>query len=176
MEKDDSLEIRTLGERDAQSYFGLRLEALEQDPESFAESADEFRKTTPARVAEWLRSCSAENFIIGAFAQGQLVGMAGFYRSKGEKTRHKGHIWGVYVKQGWRRKGIAKDLLKRVIGRAQALDGLQQVSLGVAIAATAAKKLYESLGFEVYGREPGAIRVNDDYVDEELMVLRVREK
>jgi ribosomal protein S18 acetylase RimI-like enzyme len=176
MEKDDSLEIRTLGEGDAQSYFGLRLEALEQEPGSFAESADEFRKTTPARVAEWLRSSPDDNFIIAAFADDQLIGMAGFYRSRGDKTGHRGHVWGVYVNSNWRRQGVARNLLNQLLRRARSLPGLLQVSLAVGTEQTAARALYESLGFQVYGRDPRAIRVGDDYIDEDLMALRLDQK
>jgi ribosomal protein S18 acetylase RimI-like enzyme len=46
--------------------------------------------------------------------------------------------------------------------------------LAVAVGQDSAKQLYESLGFEVYGREPRAIKLGDRYVDEELMVLRRR--
>lgn len=33
------------------------------------------------------------------------------------------------------------------------------------------KKLYKSLGFEVYGTEPRALKDNVQYFDEDLMVL-----
>jgi len=46
--------------------------------------------------------------------------------------------------------------------------------LAVAVGQNPAKKVYESLGFEVYGREPHAIKLDKTYVDEDLMVLRLR--
>jgi RimJ/RimL family protein N-acetyltransferase len=51
------------------------------------------------------------------------------------------------------------------------LPGLEQVALAVSRQNVGAKALYESLGFEVYGCEKRALKVGDEYVDEELMVL-----
>jgi ribosomal protein S18 acetylase RimI-like enzyme len=117
------------------------------------------------------------NFVLGAIAEDRLVGMAGFYQEEGPKTRHKGHIWGVYVTEGWRGKGIARVLLSELIERARAKPELEHLYLAVAAGQNPAKRLYESLGFEVYGREPRAIKMDDTYVDEDLMVLHLpREK
>jgi hypothetical protein len=43
----------------------------------------------------------------------------------------------------------------------------------VAVAQSAAKHLYASLGFVVYGCETRSLKVGGDYVDEELMVLQL---
>jgi hypothetical protein len=39
---------------------------------------------------------------------------------------------------------------------------------------SAAKKLYASFGFEVFGREPNSVRVAGETHDEEHLVLRLR--
>jgi len=44
------VEVRPLTDRDAAAYWNLRLEALEQEPASFAESAEEHRATPIACV------------------------------------------------------------------------------------------------------------------------------
>jgi len=38
----------------------------------------------------------------------------------------------------------------------------------------AARRLYESLGFKAFGREPRALLVNGKYVDEDYYVLLLR--
>jgi hypothetical protein len=37
-----------------------------------------------------------------------------------------------------------------------------------------ARQLYETVGFVVYGREPRALKVGDQYYDEDFMVLDLR--
>jgi len=38
----------------------------------------------------------------------------------------------------------------------------------------AAMRLYHSLGFVAYGTEPCALKLGDQYLDEDLMILRLR--
>ena len=169
------VEIRRLTEDDAQDFYTLRLEALEREPNAFGQSPEEHRAMTVETIARRLGAGSGDrSFVLGAIANDRLVGIAGFYQEEGAKSRHKGRIWGVYVTEAWRGKGIARVLLSEVIERARAKPELEQLSLAVAAGQHSAKHLYESLGFEVYGREPRAIKFGNDYIDEELMVLRPR--
>ena len=62
-------------------------------------------------------------------------------------------------------------MLGELIGLVQILPGMEQVALAVSSQNAGAKGLYESLGFEVYGCERRALKIGDEYVDEELMVL-----
>jgi ribosomal protein S18 acetylase RimI-like enzyme len=100
--------------------------------------------------------------------------MAGFFQDEGAKSRHKGRIWGVYVTERWRGKGVARVLLSEVIERVRAKPEVEQVLLAVATGQDAAKQLYQALGFEVYGREPRAIKLGSTYADEDLMVLHLK--
>jgi ribosomal protein S18 acetylase RimI-like enzyme len=171
----EQIEIKRLTRDDAPSFYSLRLEALEREPEAFSSSPQEHRAMTPDAIAKRLGSDSEDrSFVLGASYEDRLVGMAGFFQEEGPKTRHKGRIWGVYVTQDWRRKGVARVLLSEIIRRAQARPELEQITLSVASSQTPAKQLYEALGFEVYGREARAIKNGDTYVDEDLMMLRLR--
>lgn len=171
----EQIEIRRLTAEDAHAYYGLRLEALEREPLAFSESVDEHHAITVESIAQRLGSNqeSAESFVLGAFTDDLFVGMAGFARFTGPKKQHKALIWGVYVKPEWRRKGIAQVLLSEIVDRAKAISGVEQILLSVATEATAAKKLYQSVGFEAYGCEPHTLKVGNRYVNEDLMILRL---
>lgn len=112
--------------------------------------------------------------MLGAFADSQLVGIASLLRNQGAKSRHKGLIVGVYVKEGWRAKGVGRALLTKLLDIARSQPGLERVTLTVGTSQAAAKRLYLSLGFEVYGLERRALKVGENYFDQELMVLPLK--
>lgn len=167
------MEIRALTCADAELYWKIRLEALETEPLAFTESAAEHRTKSVESAAVRLGSGHDENFVMGALVDGQLVGMTGFFRRVEEKTRHRGGVWGVYVKPDFRRQGIAHSLMSAVISRARTQVGLEQITLAVSTEKAAGKALYASLGFKPCQVEPHALKVGDKYVDEEWMMLRL---
>ena len=165
------MDLRLLTADDAYAFWQLRLEALRNDPASFADSTDEHLKTTVETTRERLsKNDPGSNFIVGVFEHGQMIGTAGFFRRPNNKERHKGHIWGVYVLPESRGKGVGSALMKEIVRRARELDGLEQITL-VASANLPAQRLYKALGFESYGIEPHSLKIGHEYVDDVLMVL-----
>lgn len=164
------MDIRVLTEEDVEAFFALRLEGLRHDPLAFGRSAQEWLARPLDSVRAQLKPRES-SFTLGAFIQDELAGIMGLVRNEGEKERHKAWVYGVYVTPKARGKGIAKALLLELLSRARKLEGLEQISLAVGAGQLAARQLYRSQGFEVWGYEKHALKVGQQYVDEEHMVL-----
>ena len=162
------LEIRALGEYDTEDFQHLRLRALKEFPDAFGLSSE----TVATRLRRAVES--QDDFTLGAYRDGELVGMVGFYRdSGGGKMRHKGHVWGMYVTSKRQGQGVGRSLMRELLARAALLPGLEQVHLAVVTRMGPARGLYESLGFETYGVEPNSLIIDGERLDEAHMVYLV---
>src|SRR5215472_15159843 len=128
--EEDHMQVRILNEKDAEAFWKIRLRALQENPESFGASYEEILERGIAGTAQGLgrREGAPENVTFGAFDEnGQLVGLAVFRREEEAKKRHKGVIWGMYVPNELRGKGIGKALLQAAIAYAKTLPDLEQI-------------------------------------------------
>ena len=165
--------IRLLDKKDTKQYTTCRLVALKTAPEAFGSDYE----TTSQKSAEFFEqraSFEPENFMVGAFDAGKLIGTVGYYSEQFKNGRHRGNIVGVFLYPTYRGKGIAQKMFALVIDQVEkTLPHIKQIHLGVATSNTPAVKLYASFGFERYGTEPRSLYVNGDYIDEYLMVRKL---
>jgi ribosomal protein S18 acetylase RimI-like enzyme len=168
--------IRVLTESDAREAYELRLRALRKSPEAFGSTYDETVERGVDSYRQRLSQPHTETFTLGAYSSsGTLVGMVAFFRDTGEKDRHKGYIVSMYVDPESRGQGVGRALVGEAIVRARQVPDVVQLQLAVVTSNVAARHLYLSLGFVVYGLEPRALKLEDQYWDEELMILRLDE-
>lgn len=157
------IEVKRLGPADAQIYQEIRLEALARHPDAFGSSYEEAVRDHAETIASSLERLA----VFGAFDSGTLVGKVGFSVRAHDKLSHKGAIFGMYVKEGARRRGIGSRLLDAVLDYAR--RHVEAVQLTVVTTNTPAVAFYERHGFVQYGLERRAIKLGESYIDEALM-------
>lgn len=165
------MEIRVLTERDVSPFRQLRQKALAESPEAYLAHLLEEKVLSPgefaAKAFSWDKPPT--RFIVGAFLDGKLVGTCGFKRFPGQNVLHKGELWAVYVAPSGRGQGLGKALLTRTIQEARALPGLERIN--VYVSGQEAKAFYRRFGFESFGLEHKAKKVDGRYVEMEYMAL-----
>ncbi|AIQ44336.1 GNAT family N-acetyltransferase [Paenibacillus sp. FSL R7-0297] len=163
--------LRMLTSVDAEVYRELRLQSLRLHPEAYLSSYESEKKLSIVTTRIRLEP-SENNFTLGAFdGEEKLVGIVTFFRESRPKIDHKANIYSVYVDSDVRKQGVGRRLMVELIARARQLPGLEILNLTVTSNNVAAKRLYESLGFICYGTEPKAMKLGDEYLDEDLMIL-----
>jgi ribosomal protein S18 acetylase RimI-like enzyme len=99
--------------------------------------------------------------------------MVGVFKAAKLKQRHKAMIWGMYVQPRYRRGGVGRALLSAAIEQARTWS-VDQLQLSVTDSGTAAKHLYETAGFRIWGTEPRALHWNGRFVTEHHLTLDLR--
>jgi ribosomal protein S18 acetylase RimI-like enzyme len=96
-----------------------------------------------------------------------LVGVASFAVQQGQKTGHKGTLWGMYVRPAARQAGVGRRLVEAVCDFARQRVELMQLS--VVRDNEQARRLYARSGFLEYGVEKNSLKQGGHYYDEILM-------
>jgi ribosomal protein S18 acetylase RimI-like enzyme len=163
--------IRQLTVDDAAALKPFRLQSLRDQPDAYHSTADEWE--LPLERYETLirdNPVFAAIDVAGAIVGVAILGITG--RTK-LQIRHKCEIWSVYVAPSQRGSGIARALLLTCIAEAQ-LRGYEAIVLTASTHLTHVVKLYQTLGFVIYGTERGEVKMADGrYLDNHHMEMRL---
>ena len=166
------MKIIELTQAEAASYKTFFLCGLTEHADCFRISPrDEVHEPFPTRG-------QPDSFTLAATSDsGQWMGVVSFQREglTREKLRHKGLLFRMYVSQEHGGKGVGQYLVQEVIARAEQLSDLEQINLTVIASNQRAKSLYSRLGFVTFSVEKNAIKFENQYLDEEQMVLRLKD-
>jgi len=147
-------------------YRDLRLEGLTRNPEAFSSSV----KDEAEKPLSWFENRLENSLVFGAHSEeGTLDAVAGLLFPEGTNISHKAKLTGVYLRPEIRGTGLARLLVKYVIEQAKNI--VEQVLLTVVASNAPAVNLYKGIGFEEYGLEKNALKINGEYHDEVLMIM-----
>jgi len=164
------MEIRRLTPADAAAYQTLRLKGLREEPTAFASSYEEEQAYPLSKYEGWL-AAPPDRGAFGAFDGDELVGIVTIGRESHRHLAHKALIMGMYVRGDRQGRGIGRALLQATLDLARSVAEIRQVNIIANAGNGPAQKLYESLGFRAYGREPRSMRIHGEWHDEVLMSL-----
>ena len=168
--------ISLLSPEHASAYRALRLRCLTDHPEAFTSDAEEahtqpldwsVKRLTP-------QPDQPHDFFLGAWVQGELVGMVGLQGRYRTKERHNATVLGMYVAPEHSNQGLGGLLFAALLQQARQLPDLEQLDLTVTQGNATAQALYAGHGFTVFGVHPNAIRVNQQSFAKVLMHLDLR--
>jgi ribosomal protein S18 acetylase RimI-like enzyme len=161
-----SFTVRPLAFSDFPAIRTLRLEALAAHPSAYGASyEDESREPLESYYKR------LENLIyVGGYQGDNLRAIAALLPTPAEKSAHIARLISVYVAPDARGTGLSKTLIQSLIDIARE-RGFEQITLNVEATNDPARRLYEKLGFIVYGRHARSIKIDGRYYDEFHMCL-----
>lgn len=164
------MKIRQLtASTDIKVFREIRIESTKEAPESFRATEEEVRAKPVETFRNQLTIREGEPVFIGAFEESTLVGVAALFFEASQKLSHKATVGSVFVTPPSREKGIGRALMAELLRLAKEDKKLKQLNLTVSATNNTAVKLYESLGFSIFGTEPNAAFVNGNGYDEHHM-------
>ena len=150
----------------------IRLEALRSEPTAFSSSYEE---TLAWSDEDWRRRLENDHRLhLLARAGSCPIGIVGGYLGSDEGDDSVAVVFGMYVTGEHRGKGIGRLLLTSLIDRLTSFPQITTIRLWVTQTQDPARRLYESVGFQVVGKAEESIVVNDRQYDELIMELRAR--
>lgn len=147
-----TISYRKLGAADAKQYREVRLESLKLHPDSFGSSYEEQRDLPKLRFERALEERVKEQFLVGAFDGGVLIGICGFVPllNKREKLPGSGEIIQVYVKAAYGGRKIGVSLVKATLNKAFQREEIELIILRVRRDNASAVRIYRQAGFQTF--------------------------
>ena len=166
----DTIEIIKLEPEEWQGYRILRLEALQNDPQAFGSSYQEYVRKPDSYWQGRLEDAAEgkKDWLLFAKENDRLIGMVGAFIKDEEDVAE---IISLYVTKDARGKGVSKLLMSGLLHELEHNTPVVKVKLSVNIEQLAAVRLYESFGFVVAGQENA--RLGDGKIHEEYIMERV---
>lgn len=171
------IRIQPLSVEEWEKYKRIRLDALKSNPTSFASTYEEtLRYSDEVWQNRLNRKKQDDNSImLFAFDEQKIIGLVGIYWRDRQMIKHIAEVHGVFVNPAYRRQGVAKLLMEKIIAKVKKHQQFAKLKLQVNTLNVSAIKLYQSVGFKIVGTLKKETKFDntyfDDYVMEKILVL-----
>jgi ribosomal protein S18 acetylase RimI-like enzyme len=168
-----NIEIISLSPDMWPEYKSFRLSAIKEEPTAWSQTYEEVNNLPDSYWKEQLEKAQENlgHWLYFAKVNNEIVGMVMAIRETREIVKHIAMLHSVSVKKNYRGKGLASELMKKILNKLKEQDGLLKIHLGVISSQTPAISLYKKFGFEIVGRRKMVFKFEDNYLDEILMDL-----
>lgn len=159
--------IKILQSINLNDFINLRLESLEQNPESFLST---FVEEVNYTKQDWQNKLQS-GYWFGYFDNDQLCAMINLQLSNKIKTAHIAEIGGLYIKKQLRKSGIAKKLI--LFAEEFCIQkNILQIYLGCNAENEVAINLYKKLSYQIIATRPDYAysKLQNKYFDDLIML------
>ena len=115
-----------------------------------------------------------EVYSVCALHNTEIIGVCTGVRMRWFGIRHRIELVQVVVKEGYRGRGIAHEMMQKVAKHFVSRD-VEMVQISVESTNTVAKEAYERIGFTEFGTLVNGINNEGEYSDEVMMVIPIDE-
>ncbi|MCM1055200.1 MAG: GNAT family N-acetyltransferase [Bacteroides sp.] len=149
------------------------LRTVSGETRFLSKEADEIDLTLEQEVGFIEKMSGPENLLIIALSDGEYAGNCSFCKHEGSRRYAHRAKFGIALFQKFTGFGLGRVLTERAVECAKKL-GYEQLELTVVSSNERAHRLYQSFGFEEYGRLPNANKYDDGaYSDDIFMIKRL---
>lgn len=145
------MRIRKLESHEIALHRELRLRALRDSPESFADTAEEVEQRPSSYWEDLTRSVTEPDRHIMFLAYDGDAVVGSIYGLRDRERRDVARMGGTWVAPSHRRRGVGRELLEAVVSWARE-HGFSRLALWAPSANAAALALYRQAGFKNTGR------------------------
>ncbi len=165
--------IKLLKAKDSHEYKKLRLESLQKDSYAFLSKFElEKQESEHYFLTRILYSTNPPIYgYYGKYIDNKLVGYLQLASSSLPKKQHTAYLYELYVNRGFRKKGIATELINYIIEKVRSVPELEIIELYVNSGNLMSINLYKKLGFTQVASIPNAVKESKNTYQDELVFI-----
>lgn len=167
--------IEPLKDGEWKAYRDIWLEALKETPEAFFADYEEQKEQPDSVWQRRFESVQEGKDIVVIFAQveGKPIGFLGAYIDENPKFSHIATIWGAYVHQDYRKRGIAKRMMQEFLAEMKKRPEITKIKTYSVTTELMAVNAYKNFGFDLIGISKDEMKVGDRFLNVYLMEKKI---